>query len=111
MASKIVRPGQIYRVAVTVFQTQTQTQEIEVRASLLRNGVDMGSDTKICQPNMPETLMIRVTFEIMFVINFCLTCVCKFRFQELALMEIIASEWKGMIMDWLGEQLLLMRRS
>lgn len=45
----MVRPGQIYRVAVTVFQTQTQTQEIEVRASLLRNGVDLGSDTKVCQ--------------------------------------------------------------
>lgn len=60
VASKMVRPGQVYRVAVTIFQGQIQHQEIEVRASLLRNGVDMGSDTKICQPNIPETLMVRV---------------------------------------------------
>ncbi|ODM98885.1 hypothetical protein Ocin01_07797 [Orchesella cincta] len=60
VASKMVRPGQVFRVAVTLFQGQVHLQEIEVRASLLRNGVDIGSDTKICQPNMPETLMIRV---------------------------------------------------
>jgi CD109 antigen len=69
VASKVVRPGQIYRVAVTIFETQTQTQEIEVRASILRNGVDMGSDTKICQPNTPETLMIRVRRRLTMMIT------------------------------------------
>ncbi|CAG7829031.1 unnamed protein product, partial [Allacma fusca] len=60
VASRMVRPGQVYRVAVTIFPSPTQMAEIEVRASLLRNGVDIGSDTRLCQPNSPETLMIRV---------------------------------------------------
>ena len=61
VASNMVRPGQIYRIIVTVYQTQLQPNEIEVRASLLHNGVDIGSDMKLCQQNVPETLMILVS--------------------------------------------------
>ena len=58
----MVRPGQLYRVLVTIFQTQSQPHPIDVRASLLRNGVDIGSEMKTCHPNIPETLMIRVSY-------------------------------------------------
>lgn len=60
----MVRPGQIYRVLVTIFQTQAQPHPIDVRASILRNGVDTGSQIKTCHPNVQETLMIQVSVEV-----------------------------------------------
>ena len=57
MASRIVRPSQIYRVAVSILSSPVT---LSVRASILRNGVDIGSATQECKPGIPETLLIKV---------------------------------------------------
>lgn len=43
VASRMVRPGQLYRVAVQVLSTQ---QPIAVRASIARDGVEMSADSQ-----------------------------------------------------------------
>lgn len=55
----MVRPGQLYRVAVTVLKTK---QPLTVRASIQRNGVEMSTDRKNVTENIPETLLMRVGF-------------------------------------------------
>lgn len=57
VASRMVRPGQIYRVAVSILSSPIT---LSVRASILRNGVDIGSATQDCKPGIPETLLIKV---------------------------------------------------
>ena len=57
VASRVVRPSQIYRVAVSIL---TSPISLSVRASILRNGVDIGSATQDCKPGIPETLLIKV---------------------------------------------------
>ncbi|XP_057663740.1 CD109 antigen [Diorhabda carinulata] len=57
VASKMVRPGQLYRVSVTVLK---ETQPLTVRASIQRNGVEMSSDHKKVKEGIPETLLMRV---------------------------------------------------
>ena len=57
VASRVVRPNQIYRVAVSIL---TSPISLSVRASILRNGVDIGSATQDCKPGIPETLLIKV---------------------------------------------------
>ncbi|XP_072379728.1 CD109 antigen [Diabrotica undecimpunctata] len=57
VASKMVRPGQLYRVSATVLK---ETQPITVRASIQRNGVEMSSDHKKVKEGIPETLLMRV---------------------------------------------------
>ncbi|XP_018320205.1 CD109 antigen [Agrilus planipennis] len=57
VASRIVRPGQLYRVSVQVFRTR---QPLTVRASIQRNGVEMSTDHKEIKENIPETLLMRV---------------------------------------------------
>ncbi len=59
MASRIIRPSQIYRVAVSILSSPIT---LSVRASILRNGVDIGSATQECKPGIPETLLIKVCF-------------------------------------------------
>lgn len=64
VASKLVRPGQLYRVSVTILQ---EKQPLTVRASISRNGVEMTSDYKAVKEGITETLLMRVIY-IIFVI-------------------------------------------
>lgn len=57
VASRMVRPGQIYRVAVSVRSTPLP---IIVRASISRDGVEMSADSKDVKENVPEELLMRV---------------------------------------------------
>ncbi|XP_066263111.1 CD109 antigen [Euwallacea similis] len=57
VASKMVRPGQLYRVSVTVLK---EKQPLIVRASISRNGVEMSSDYKPVKEGILETLLMRV---------------------------------------------------
>ncbi|XP_076260328.1 macroglobulin complement-related isoform X2 [Rhynchophorus ferrugineus] len=57
VASKVVRPGQLYRVYVTVMQ---EKQPLIIRASIARNGVEMSADFKSVKVGVPETLLMRV---------------------------------------------------
>ncbi|CAG9805498.1 unnamed protein product [Chironomus riparius] len=58
IASKMVRPNQIYRVYVSVFIESEDP--ITVRASISRDGVEMGSDSQIIKTGEPETLLMKV---------------------------------------------------
>lgn len=58
LASKMVRPNQIYRVYVSVFIESEDP--ITVRASISRDGVEMSSDSQIIKTGEPETLLMRV---------------------------------------------------
>lgn len=57
VASKVVRPGQIYTVAVTVLQAPLP---ITVRASISRNRVELTTDSKDVKEGIPEKLIMRV---------------------------------------------------
>lgn len=57
VASRMVRPGQVYRVAVQVISTPLP---ITVRASVSRDGVEMSADSKNVKEGIPETLLMRV---------------------------------------------------
>ncbi|XP_050294787.1 CD109 antigen [Anthonomus grandis grandis] len=57
VASRLVRPGQLYRVSVTILK---EKQPLSVRASISRNGVEMSSDVKAVKEGIPETLLMRV---------------------------------------------------
>lgn len=57
LASRIVRPGQVYRVSVTIYKS---TSPIYVRASLQRNGVELSSAVQTCKERIPEVLLLRV---------------------------------------------------
>lgn len=58
VASRMVRPNQIYRVFVSVFIENEDP--ITVRASISRDGVEMSSDSQIIKTGEPETLLMRV---------------------------------------------------
>ncbi|CAG9856305.1 unnamed protein product [Phyllotreta striolata] len=57
VASRMVRPGQLYRVSATVIK---ETQPLTVRASIQRNGVEVSADHKKAKEGIPETLLMRV---------------------------------------------------
>lgn len=57
VASRMVRPGQLYRVAVTILKEKAP---LTVRASIQRNGVEMSADHKDVKVGIPETLLMRV---------------------------------------------------
>ncbi|GFS99779.1 CD109 antigen [Nephila pilipes] len=57
MASKMVRPGQVYRVTVSIFQTMFP---ITVRASIQRDGVELATALQEVKQNIPETLLLKV---------------------------------------------------
>ncbi len=57
LASKTLRPGQVYRVSVTVYRSNLP---ITVRASIQRNGVEVTSSVQECKERIPETLLLRV---------------------------------------------------
>lgn len=57
VSSRIIRPGQVYRVLVTIYRANTP---INVRASLQRNGIELSSAVQLCKERIPETLLLRV---------------------------------------------------
>lgn len=57
LASSTIRPGQVYRVTATVYQSNVP---ITVRASIQRNGVELASASQECKEYIPETLLLRV---------------------------------------------------
>uniref|UniRef100_A0A182NU17 TEP1-F n=1 Tax=Anopheles dirus TaxID=7168 RepID=A0A182NU17_9DIPT len=57
VASRFVRPGQVYKVSVSVMQSH---RPLSVRASISRDGVEMSSDTKPVTKGVPEELLMRV---------------------------------------------------
>uniref|UniRef100_A0A6B2E7M4 Putative alpha-macroglobulin n=1 Tax=Phlebotomus kandelakii TaxID=1109342 RepID=A0A6B2E7M4_9DIPT len=57
VASRMVRPGQVYRVSVNVVSTPLP---ISVRASISRNGVEMSNDQKEVKEGIPEELLMRI---------------------------------------------------
>lgn len=65
VASRMVRPGQVYRVSVTVYKAK---QPISVRASIQRNGVELASDMSVIKEGIPESLLLLVSINIMFTV-------------------------------------------
>lgn len=57
VASKIVRPSQVYQVMATVFQT---TKPITVKASIQRYGVELVSASQECKEDITETLLLQI---------------------------------------------------
>lgn len=57
VASKMVRPGLIYQVAINLLQTQ---YPMTVHASISCDGVQISSDAKNVKEGVPETLLMRV---------------------------------------------------
>lgn len=53
----MVRPGQIYRVSVTVYKAK---QPISVRASIQKNGVELTSEISVIKEGIQETLLLLV---------------------------------------------------
>lgn len=56
-ASRMVRPGQLYKVFVSVLQ---EKQPLTIRASIQRNGVEISSDYKDVKVGIPEELLMKV---------------------------------------------------
>lgn len=56
LATKIIRPGHVYRLSVTNYLPQLVTSH----ASILRDGLDIASAEQQCSTNVPETMMLRV---------------------------------------------------
>lgn len=57
----MVRPGQVYRVSVTVYKIK---KPISVRASIQRNGVELSSDISVIKEGIQETLLLLVRIDI-----------------------------------------------
>lgn len=62
----MVRPGQIYKVAANVLKAR---HPIIVRASIQRNGVELSTDSQLTKENIPETLIMRVSY-VIFCVDF-----------------------------------------
>lgn len=56
LATKIIRPGHVYRLSVTNYSPQLVT----THASILRDGLDIASSEQQCSSGVPETMMLRV---------------------------------------------------
>ncbi|XP_055919076.1 CD109 antigen-like [Eupeodes corollae] len=57
VASKLVRPGIIYKVSVSILEAK---YPITVHASISHNGVEISGDTKEVKKGIPETLLMRI---------------------------------------------------
>ncbi|XP_076370636.1 CD109 antigen-like isoform X2 [Tachypleus tridentatus] len=57
LASKLVRPGQLYQLAVTIYKA---TVPITVQACIQRDGVELVSTTKEYTANVPDSLLLKV---------------------------------------------------
>ena len=60
----MVRPGQVYKVSVTVYKAK---QPISVRAAIQRNGVELSSDISVIKEGIQETLLLLVRVNIKFI--------------------------------------------
>ncbi|UYV64761.1 Tep6, partial [Cordylochernes scorpioides] len=61
LASRTIRPGQVYRVLATVYRT---SQPITVRASLQRDGVELASTSQKTTVGVAETLLLKMALSI-----------------------------------------------
>lgn len=57
VASRTVRPGQVYKVAATVYSSK---HPITVRASIQNNGVEVAADSQNVKKGIPEVLLMRI---------------------------------------------------
>ncbi|XP_032681825.1 CD109 antigen [Odontomachus brunneus] len=57
VASRMVRPGQVYRIAVNILRSRLP---MVVRSSIQRNGVEIATDHQEVKEGIPETLMMRM---------------------------------------------------
>lgn len=57
VASRMVRPNQVYRVAVNILHSPLP---MTVRSSIQRNGVEIAADYQEVKERIPETLMMRM---------------------------------------------------
>lgn len=57
VSSRLVRPGQIYKLAATVLKSR---HPLHIKASILRNGVELSADSQNTKEGIPETLIMRV---------------------------------------------------
>uniref|UniRef100_A0A1Q3G198 Putative alpha-macroglobulin n=1 Tax=Culex tarsalis TaxID=7177 RepID=A0A1Q3G198_CULTA len=57
VASRMIRPGQIYKVSVNLLEAQ---HPMAVRASISRDGVELTNELKSVQAGVPETLLMRI---------------------------------------------------
>ncbi|XP_055639451.1 CD109 antigen isoform X2 [Toxorhynchites rutilus septentrionalis] len=57
VASRMVRPGQIYKVSVNLLEAQ---HPMAIRASISRDGVEMSNELKSVRVGTPETLLMRI---------------------------------------------------
>ncbi|XP_055836830.1 CD109 antigen-like [Episyrphus balteatus] len=57
VASKLVRPGIIYKVSVSILEAK---HPITVHASISHNGVEISGDTKEVKKGIPENLLMRI---------------------------------------------------
>lgn len=64
VASRMIRPSQVYKVSVTVYKAK---QPISVRASIQRNGVEIASDISVIIEGIQETLLLLVRTNIRLV--------------------------------------------
>lgn len=56
LATRIIRPGHVYRLSVTNYSPQL----ITTHASILRDGLDIASGEQQCSAGVPEIMMLRV---------------------------------------------------
>ena len=57
VASRVVRPAQVYRVAATVYSMK---HPLTIRSSIQRNGVEVAADSRDVKKGIPEVLLMRV---------------------------------------------------
>lgn len=58
VASRTVRPGQVYKVAATVYSSK---HPITVRTSIQNNGVEVAADSQNVKKGIPEVLLMKVS--------------------------------------------------
>lgn len=109
VASRIVRPSQIYRVAVSILTSPIS--HLSVRASILRNGVDIGSATQECKPGIPETLLIKVSCILFFFKEIYLILILRDRFPARQFRDNTGFVLKETRIELLEELLSSTRRS
>uniref|UniRef100_W4VRF5 Putative alpha-macroglobulin n=1 Tax=Corethrella appendiculata TaxID=1370023 RepID=W4VRF5_9DIPT len=57
VASRMVRPGKVYKVSVSVLETPLP---LTIRASIAKDGVELSHDSSPIKAGIPETLLMRV---------------------------------------------------
>jgi len=67
VASRMVRPGIVYRVSVMVLQAPLP---LTVRVAIQRNGVEISGESQDVKEGIPETIILRVSV-VMW------TCLCN----------------------------------